>query len=262
MTDKIFRKIEAEISKLHIRDQGVEDLKVEENVFDKPTLEALYRLVNKGFITAMGGSISTGKEANVFYALGEDERGLAIKIYRITTSNFKAMTDYLLGDPRFANIRHSKKSIVFEWTKKEFKNLMRAQEVGVRVPEPIVSERNILIMEFIGKDEMHAPRLKDVGGQLKDPASFFEIVIDYTAKLYQEASLVHADLSEFNILVEGGDGADAMPVFIDIGQGVTLDHPNAEEFLKRDIYNICRYFKKFGVDYEDNAILERVRGEK
>ena len=260
MDDKIFRRIEEEISKLRVKKRRSEDFKVEENVFDKPTLETLYKLTNKGLITAMGGSISTGKEANVFYAIGEDNRELAIKIYRITTSNFKAMTDYLLGDPRFANIRHSKKSIVFEWTKKELKNLKRAGEAGVRVPEPIVSERNILLMEFIGEDEKHAPRLKDVGSQLEDPASFFEVVIDYTSKLYQKASLVHADLSEFNILVERGVGEDAMPVFIDIGQGVTLDHPNAEDFLERDVHNICKYFKKLGIDSEEKEILRRVKG--
>ncbi|HEC57879.1 MAG TPA: serine protein kinase RIO [Candidatus Syntrophoarchaeum butanivorans] len=261
MTDKIFRKIEEELARLHMKERGVEDLKVEEDVFDKPTLEALYRLANKGLITAMDGAISTGKEANVFYALGENDRKVAIKIYRITTSNFKAMSDYLLGDPRFQNIRHTKKSIVFEWTKKEFKNLMRAYEVGVRVPEPIVAERNILIMEFIGEDEVSAPRLKDVGEYLEDPGSFFEIVVEYTSKLYQKASLVHADLSEFNILVEGGVEENARPVFIDIGQGVTLDHVNAEEFLRRDIQNICRYFKKIGVECDEEDILRRVRGE-
>lgn len=260
MTDKLLRKIEEEISKLHMKEHGVEELKVEEDVFDKPTLETLYKLANRGVITAMGGSISTGKEANVFYALGEDKRELAIKIYRITTSNFKAMSDYLIGDPRFANIKQSKKSIVFEWTKKEFKNLVRARDAGVRVPEPILSERNILIMEFIGEHEQHAPRLKDVGRDLEDAASFFEVVIDYTTKLYQNASLVHADLSEFNILVEGGSGDEARPVFIDIGQGVTLDHPNAEEFLSRDIHNICRYFSKLGIDASEEDVLASVKG--
>jgi len=260
MTDKLLRKIEEEISKLHMKKRGVEDLKVEENVFDKPTLEALYKLANRGTITAMGGSISTGKEANVFYALGEDKRELAIKIYRITTSNFKAMSDYIIGDPRFANIKQSKKSIVFEWAKKEYKNLARARDAGVRVPEPILSERNILIMEFIGEYEQHAPRLKDIGKHLEDPASFFEIVVDYTTKLYQNASLVHADLSEFNILVVGGSGDEATPVFIDVGQGVTLNHPNAEEFLNRDIHNICRYFGKLDVLTSEEDVLERVRG--
>jgi RIO kinase 1 len=258
---KIFRRIDEEISKLHMREHGVEDLKVKEDVFDKPTLEALYRLANKGFITAMNGSISTGKEANVFYALGENDKELALKIYRVTTSNFKAMSDYLFGDPRFENIRRSKKSIVFEWTKKEFKNLKRARDVQVRVPEPIISERNILIMEFIGENEKAAPMLKDVGEYLEDPASFFETVLDYVSRLYQKASIVHADLSEFNILVENGIGEDAKPVFIDIGQGVTLDHPHAEDFLERDVKNICRYFSKLGISISQKEILKRVKGE-
>ena len=45
--------------------------------------------------------------------------------------------------------------------------------------------------------------------------------------------LVHADLSEFNILYDEGE-----PVIIDMGQSVTLDHPMARKFLERDIANV------------------------
>jgi RIO kinase 1 len=55
--------------------------------------------------------------------------------------------------------------------------------------------------------------------------------------LYKKAGLVHADLSEFNILY--GD----QPYLIDMGQSVTRDHPRALAFLMRDIRNINRFFK-------------------
>ncbi len=53
------------------------------------------------------------------------------------------------------------------------------------------------------------------------------------------AGLVHADLSEYNILVKG-----KKPYLIDFGQAVVLKHPNASAFLERDIKNILQYFKK------------------
>ena len=229
------------------------DYKVLEDVFDTATLETLYKFANRGIISAMGGAISTGKEANIFHALGENGE-LAVKIYRISTSNFHSMHEYMIGDPRFKKIRKDKKSIVFAWTKKEFRNLTRASEVGVRVPEPIAAERNILIMEFIGKDGIKAPRLKDVDG-LEDPHSFFRMIVKYMKLLYTKARIVHADLSEFNILVQ-----DEMPVFIDMGQSVMLDHPNAEEFLERDVENIVRYFEGFDIRYEKEGIIREVRG--
>ncbi|MHC1585208.1 MAG: serine protein kinase RIO [Candidatus Syntropharchaeia archaeon] len=253
MREKKLQKIEDQIEHLRMKIKDSNDYKVLEDVFDTATLETLYKFANRGIISAMGGAISTGKEANIFHALGENGE-LAVKIYRISTSNFHSMHEYMIGDPRFKKIRKDKKSIVFAWTKKEFRNLTRASEVGVRVPEPIAAERNILIMEFIGKDGIKAPRLKDVDG-LEDPHSFFRMIVKYMKLLYTKARIVHADLSEFNILVQ-----DEMPVFIDMGQSVMLDHPNAEEFLERDVENIVRYFEGFDIRYEKEGIIQEVRG--
>ncbi|HII92789.1 MAG TPA: serine protein kinase RIO, partial [Methanosarcina sp.] len=88
--EKKIRRIDSAKDKSRAREKDSERLKVEENVFDVPTLKILYTLSNKGVIKAMGGAISTGKEANVFYAEGPDKE-LAIKIYRIASSTFKAM---------------------------------------------------------------------------------------------------------------------------------------------------------------------------
>jgi len=145
------RRLDSATDKARAREKDSERLKVEENVFDVPTLKVLYTLSNKGIIKALGGSISTGKEANVFYAEGED-RELAIKIYRMASSTFKAMDAYIMKDPRFTNIRNNRRDIIFAWTRKEFQNLTRAKNAGIRVPEPLVAEKNILIMEFMGEE--------------------------------------------------------------------------------------------------------------
>jgi RIO kinase 1 len=161
------------------------------------------------------------------------------------------MEDYMLGDPRFANIRHTQKGIVFAWTQKEFRNLQRAAEVGVRVPEPYDAERNILIMEFIGKDGVAAPRLRDV--KLEEPERIYQVIESYMVTLYQEAKLVHSDLSEFNILLYEGE-----PVIIDMGQSVLLDHPMSREFLVRDVKNVVKYFKKLGVECSEEDLLAKI----
>ncbi|KGK99413.1 serine/threonine protein kinase [Methanococcoides methylutens] len=249
------KRLDNSVDKLRIRRKDSDNLKVTENVFDNATLKALYTLSNKGIVQALGGSISTGKEANVFLADGEEE-DIAIKIYRISSSSFRSMEDYILGDPRFSNIRHNKRDIVFAWTKKEFRNLMRAKQAGVRVPEPIITERNILIMKFMGENGKPYPLLKDMKIQKEDGQMIFETVIDYMHKLYVDANLVHGDLSEYNILI---DPEDLTPVIIDMGQSVTLEHPRADQFLKRDIENIARYFKRYKIEESPESIYARIK---
>ncbi|MDP3563805.1 MAG: serine protein kinase RIO [Methanoregula sp.] len=222
------------IEEMGIRIKDADQFKVREDVFDEVTLLALYKLVHKKWLSLIGGSISTGKEANVFY--GErDGAAIAIKIYRIRTANFTTMSSYVTGDRRFSHVKKAKKDLIFAWTRKEFSNLVRARDAGIAVPEPIVWDRNILIMSFIGEGEIAYPQLRNV--TMEDPAEVYETITTTIDILYKKAELVHADLSEFNILY--GD----KPYFIDMGQSVTRDHPRALQFLMRDIRNINRYFK-------------------
>jgi len=256
--EKRLREIDTEIDRFRIRIKDSEDLKSVEGVFDTFTLKTLYHLANKGYIDALGGVISTGKEANIYHALGcgqEQQREIAIKVYRISTSNFRAMSSYLIGDPRFKNVRHEKRAIVFAWTKKELRNLKKAHAAGVRVPKPFVERNNVLLMEFIGEDEIAAPQLREVSLTPDQARKAFETTVEYVQLLYH-ANLVHADLSEFNMLMDGNE-----VVFIDMGQSVTLDHPNAMEFLMRDIHNVTRFFRKKGVRIEDGAVADAVLGE-
>jgi RIO kinase 1 len=237
--------LDTRIDHLRERIKDSDDLKVKGDVFDTRTLMNLYALASKGVIDALGGEISTGKEANLFYAIREDQE-LVIKIYRITTSNFKAMQDYMHGDPRFGNIKGTKSAVISAWTRKEFRNLKRAEEAGVRVPHPIATRDNILIMELIGEKDNPAPQLRNVDLELDEAKRIFNKLSDYISLLYNKADLVHADFSEFNVLYDGD------PVVIDMGQSVTLEHPMASKFLARDVTNIARYFeKKYGIGSEE-----------
>jgi RIO kinase 1 len=247
---------DSRIDVLRTRLKDSDDLNVQDAVFDKRTLMDLYSLASKGVIDALGGPICTGKEAIVFRAIA-GKKELALKIYRISTSNFNSMQDYLHGDPRFSSVKGTKRAIVAAWTRKEFRNLTRAEEVGIAVPHPIAMKENILAMQLIGEGERVAPTLKDVELEPEDAKRIYEKIAEYISTLYNRAQLVHADLSEFNILYNLGE-----PVIIDMGQCVTLDHPMARKFLERDIANVAHYFKKKYNLGSAEEIWEKLRKEK
>jgi len=251
--DKI-KRIERDVDELRVRDKEADDFKVRDEVFDELTLKALYRLASTGLIQALGGPISTGKEANVFHAIGPGGRELAIKIYRIRTRDFKAMHDYIQGDYRFANVRKTKKDVVFAWTKKEFRNLTRARKARVRVPEPLKYRENVLVMQFIGRDGVACPLLKHAVENLENVKEVYDATIEFMKRLYQDAHLVHADLSEYNILVDD----HAEPVFIDMGQSVLVQHPRAQEFLQRDVGNVVKFFNEAGVRASAITVLREI----
>ncbi|HOB17746.1 MAG TPA: serine protein kinase RIO [Candidatus Methanoculleus thermohydrogenotrophicum] len=246
-----YERFDREIEAMGVRVKDADMMKVRDDVFDEVTLMALYKLVHRKVISAIGGPVSTGKEANIYY--GEhDNQGIAIKIYRIQTANFKAMAEYLAGDRRFASVRGSRKGIIFAWTKKEYSNLARAHDVGLPVPEPLAFDRNILLMEFLGEEEIPYPQLRLA--EVDDYRAVYQEVLDYMRRLYQDARLVHADLSEYNILYH------EKPYLIDMGQAVTLDHPQAPTFLIRDIRNINRYFSRYCDVQDEQEIVRAITG--
>jgi RIO kinase 1 len=258
------------------RKKDFRDRKTEQYVFDIPTLETLYKFTKKGLLTALGGPVSRGKESVIFHALGAEEKEFAIKMYKINTANFNAMLDYIIGDPRFKNLRKDHRSVIFAWARKEFKNLKRAFDAGVRVPQPIACEKNVLIMEFIGKEGIAAPRLRDLPLDILSEdlelEELFQQIISAVKTLYVKGEMVHADLSEFNIVMKGyaereseatANTSTAIaiePVIIDLGQALVLDHPQADAFLQRDVRNIVAYFNKLGLEHSEAEILQFVKG--
>jgi len=213
-----------------------------DSVFDERMYLQVNKLLKTGHLNRIEGIISAGKEANVYLAYGENHREVAIKIYKIDSNTSRWMRNYIIGDPRFKKIPHNISKIIFLWASKEFKNLKRAYKAGLSVPEPIYIKNNILIMDYIGFGSIPAPKLKDIKFP-KEPIKLLNEILGFIKNLYQNANLVHGDLSEFNILYH-----NQKPIVIDISQAVTIYHPKAEVYLVRDIKNIFNYFKKIGVE--------------
>ena len=228
------------------------DRKIFEDVFDNPTIRSLETLIAKKKISRIAGIIKSGKEGQVHLGFSHEGEPVVIKIYLIETSSFQKMADYIKGDRRFHNIGTDKRRLVYAWCAKEYRNLMKAHDSGVSVPKPIAFFNNVLVMELIGKDKTPAPQLSDT--DVNDPQEMFAAVLDNMKKLYFKASLVHADLSEYNILVK-----DKRPILIDMGQSVLLKHPMAQRFLERDVRNIVNFFNKQGLDLDPEKILEEFK---
>ncbi len=228
--------------------EGV-DRRTEGEVFDHLTLMTLHKMLSQGILKSLDFPISTGKEANVFRGTTPTGGHVAVKIYRINTATFKHVLKYIQGDERFEGVSGDKKALVFAWAQKEFRNLHRLRDAGVSVPEPIKVLNNVLVTEFLGADGDAWPKLKDLGRIDRALATkFWESLRDDYVLSYNKAKLVHADLSEYNILVENFENPKKARLrVIDVGQAVLNNHPMAWEFLARDAKNLTSFFKRHRV---------------
>ncbi|MEM2874447.1 MAG: serine protein kinase RIO [Candidatus Hadarchaeales archaeon] len=249
--DSLLRRLERRKPERLEKDSEI--FKIMERVFDTATLLALYRMINRGVIDVFYGAVSTGKESNVFCAIDRSGNYVAVKIYRVATSNFKSMRRYLIGDPRFREVPNDRREVVYAWATREFKNLQKASEAGVPVPRPIDCENNVLAMEFVGEEGVPYPRMKDVSPE--NPSGTFEVLVKAVGTMYSEAELVHSDLSEYNVLLTPD------PVIIDLSMGTDVRSPMAREYLRRDVENLARYFSRLGVSVPDPvSLIEKITG--
>jgi RIO kinase 1 len=224
-----------------MREKRSEEYDALEEVFDRSTLMVIYGFMNKGTIGEIHGVVRAGKESRVYWAKDNEGNELAVKIYLTLSAEFrKGMLQYIEGDPRFKEVKHGTRSLIFTWARKEFKNLEQATRAKVRVPKPIAIRNNVLIMQFIGEKGVCAPSLKE---QLpENPEKMYRMLLADLGKLYTKAELVHGDLSEYNIMIWKGQ-----PVIFDVSQAVSVSHPMAGFLLRRDLANLNRFFSRMSV---------------
>jgi RIO kinase 1 len=201
----------------------------------------------------------------VYHALTPNSTHLALKIYKTSILIFKDRDKYVTGEYRFRRgySRHNPRKMVRLWAEKEMRNLKRLLNAGIRCPEPIEVRENVLVMGFLGDQEgwcvlcTTAYRLYDLVSELCDRASprlkdaqiptescdelYAELVLNMR-KMYHRCKLVHADLSEYNILYH-----ESHLYIIDVSQSVEHDHPSAFDFLRNDIKNTEDFFGRLGV---------------
>ncbi|KAL0232136.1 hypothetical protein PCE1_003132 [Barthelona sp. PCE] len=231
-----------------------------DNVLDQRTRLMIYKMMQRGLFDRLDGCVSTGKEANVYRGVSPSRGDVALKVYKTSILEFKDRDQYVTGEFRFRQgySKGNPRQMVALWAEKEYRNLSRLQNGYIPSPRPLFVQKHVLGIEFLGEESMAAPRLKDV-----DFVSITKSVLpqDHTQKDLQKAlkklirrlyidllmcvramwfscHLVHADLSEFNILFH-----NSQLYIIDVSQSVEHEHPNAFEFLRKDIHNVNAFFR-------------------
>jgi RIO kinase 1 len=244
-----------ERERTHGKDKS--DRATSEQVLDPRTRMILLQMINRGVVSEVNGCLSTGKEANVYGALSHtsDDISLppthrAIKVYKTSILVFKDRDRYVTGEHRFRGgyNKGNNRAMVKVWAEKEFRNLKRLYLAGIPCPEPVYLRLHVLVMGFLGdKKGWAAPRLRDVELQGEDVdeqwRKLYIQLLSLMRRIYQTCKLVHADLSEYNILYHLNK-----LFIIDVSQSVEHDHPRSLEFLRMDIKNVSDFFRRKGVD--------------
>lgn len=217
------------------------------------TPKRLQPLLDDGLIDEVISQLMSGKEAQV-YVVRCGEAFRCAKVFKEARQrSFKQAAQYQEGR-KVRNSRHaravSKKSRYGQkeqenaWLNAEVDALYRLAAAGVRVPRPHGFIDGVLLMDLICDAEGNvAPRLDDVEFSPEVARDFHHRVIADVVRMLC-AGLVHGDLSEFNVLVDG-DG----PVIIDLPQAVNAAGNNsAAMMLQRDVDNMRRYFGQYAPD--------------
>lgn len=245
--DRIDRSMDT--SELTIKDKAIRATR--QGVLDDRTDAVLRELIRLEYVTEVHGVVSTGKEANVYGAvlLGRDDEPptyRALKIYKTRILAFKDRERYIEGEYRFQKGATKGYAMVQLWAQKEFRNLSRLRQAGISCPEPVVLRGHTILMEFLGRRGISYPKLVDVVVEGDDAdeqwKKLYVQLLGYMRRMYHVCRLVHADLSEYNVLYN-----DGLLYVIDVSQSVEHDHPKAYEFLRMDIKNVGRFFQKRGV---------------
>ena len=211
--------------------------------FDAYDLLALSEFVKRDFVLSIGERIGVGKESVVYAAKGEIS--LVIKFHRQGRTCFKhvrRLRDHLTDLPRVPWLYAAALA-----ARHEFQVMQRLYPT-VSVPRPVALNRHALAMEFLAGNQLNKITLSD-------PKDCLEMILEDVRKAWH-LGIVHADLSEFNIIV-----TEAGPRIIDWPQAVERTHPHAQELLERDLSNILRFFaRKYRLDMPLETALERARG--
>ncbi|KAL3761386.1 hypothetical protein ACHAW5_004999 [Stephanodiscus triporus] len=257
---------------------GRDDRATSEQCLDPRTRLILFRMLSNGFLELIDGCLSTGKEANVYYAragkatasaapvgAGSASGGVvhnnrniatfapllaphiteyAIKIYKTSILVFKDREKYVSGEHRWRKgyCKSNPRKMVKVWAEKEMRNYRRIHCAGIPCPAPVLLKGHVLIMEFLGNGSgWPSPRIRDAGlGEKRLREAYVQTIL-IMRHMYQRCKLVHGDLSEYNLLWHNN-----MVYVIDVSQSVETDHPSALDFLRKDASNVNDFYRKAG----------------
>jgi RIO kinase 2 len=211
---------------------------------------AINGLVKANVLEAFGKSLGVGKEADVFDALNPSGERIAVKFHRLGRISFRqTVRKRSYSTQRSAGWLYQSRLAA----EREYQALQLLFPHRIAVPEPISQNRHVIAMGMIEGAELAEYK------EISRPEKILGEILRNTRKSYLKAGLIHADLSEYNVILK----PNRRILIIDWPQYVTQEHPNADELLTRDVQNILQYFKrkhKLNVDLKDT--MEYVTGTR
>lgn len=210
---------------------------------------AINALVKGEVVEALGKSLGVGKEADVYDALNPEGENIAVKFHRLGRVSFRETQRKRGYATHSTNWLHRSRLAA----EKEIEGLNLVFPSGVAVPEPITQNRHVVVMGMIAGVEL--ADFQDV----PNPKKVLKRILENIRIAYSKANVIHADLSEYNILVK----PDMQVLIIDWPQYVTKEHLNARQLLKRDIKNVLQFFRRKHLLTTDvKKCLDYVTGKK
>lgn len=192
---------------------------------------AINALVKANVLEAFGKSLGVGKEADVYDALNAKGERIAVKFHRLGRISFRqTIRKRSYTTKRSASWLYQSRLAA----EKEYQALQLIYPYGIAVPEPISQNRHVLVMGMIDGAELAEYK------EISKPETVLKEILRNVRKIYQRAGIIHADLSEYNIILK----TDGHILIIDWPQYVTKEHPNAMELLTRDVDNVLLYFRR------------------
>jgi len=205
---------------------------------------AINTLVRRGAIESLGSKVGVGKESDIYDAEREGGRIVIVKFHREGTTfrHVKRSRGYFGEAERCSWMLASRLAAEREY------EAIATLYGNVAVPTPIARNRHVIVMGLVNGREMS-------NTALGDPVVILEKIIAQI-KLTYELGIIHADLSEYNVIV----CADGNIALIDWPQWVPASHPNADELLRRDVSTVLSYFaRKYQIARRTEDVLAYVK---
>jgi RIO kinase 2 len=205
---------------------------------------ALKMLALKNIIAGIGKPIGVGKESDVFEAVNERQQELAIKFFRIGRISFRQASRKRGFSSKEVENLHHWLLVNVSAAKEEFDVLTRLKNTSVKIPVPLYRAMHCVVMNKV--DGIRLPIVRE----LEHPRLVLQNILANIAIAYKN-NVIHSDLSEYNVLVQIKTGEICI---IDWPQAVPSNHPNAKNLLRRDVFNIVRFFNKrfsTSINFED-----------
>ncbi|MGZ4848550.1 MAG: serine/threonine-protein kinase RIO2 [Halobacteriota archaeon] len=205
---------------------------------------AINTLVRRTAIESLGSKVGVGKESDIYDAEREGGRIVIVKFHREGTTfrHVKRSRGYFGKAERCSWMLASRLAAEREY------EAITTLYGNVAVPRPIAHNRHVIVMGLVDGREMSSTTLGD-------PIAILDKIIAQIKLTYQ-LGIVHADLSEYNVVV----CADGNIALIDWPQWVSVAHPNADELLYRDVSTVLSYFvRKYQIAKRIEDVLAYVK---